>query len=148
MNILFSWVFPGVFCLTGFFIFFLGLKRHLKENEAKKRWKHTEGVVKDIEVSEGSSLMGSRSTMSGMRISHSPNFKYYPVYEYFVDSIPYTIKGGTGSSNPQVVKNGGSRTILYNPENPANAMLENSRLGIAFILVGIIFFIAGIVFFL
>ena len=148
MNILFSWVLPGVFCLTGFGIFILGVKRTIKEKEAKKWWKQTEGIVKNIEVSEGSSLMGSGSTMSGMRTSHSPHFKYYPVYEYFADSISYTIKGGNGSSNPQAVRKGDRAGILYNPENPAHAMLENSRLGRIFILAGIIFIIAGIVFFL
>ena len=149
MNIVFSWIFPGVFCLAGLGLFFLGITLAKREKEAKQFWKHTEGIVKNLEISTSNTLSMSRSSskwnMSEVRSSIP---RYIPVYEYCVDSVRYTVKGSSGGSNPAAIKSGDRAVILYNPANPGNAMLEKTKLGRAFMVVGIIFFIAGMLFFL
>ena len=132
----------------GLGIFAFGIKLANREKEAKQYWKQTEGVVKNLEISKSSSLSRSHSSskwsMSEVRSSAA---RYIPVYEYYVDSVQYSVKGRRSTSDPQAIKAGDKAVILYNPANPGNAMLEKTRLGRAFMVVGIIFFITGAAFF-
>ena len=149
MGILISFVLPGFFCLVGLGIFLFGIKLANKEKEAKQFWKHTEGVVKNLEIGTSSTLsMRHSSSKWNMSEVRSSSAKYIPVYEYCVDSVQYTVKGWRGSSNPAAIKVGDRAGILYNPANPGNAILEKTNLGRAFMIVGAIFVIAGVVFFL
>ena len=136
MEILFSYVFPGVFCLTGIACFIYGVKNRIKEKEARRSWVRTEAVVKSVESSWSNS-----SSEDGSKII------YTPVYEYSVDSVRYEIRGWASSESINAYNVGDKSTILYNPENPGKAMQEKTKAGLVFLLVGVLFFIAGVAFF-
>ena len=113
-----------VFYLGGAFAIFSGIKKIVIKNKKKRCFLKTEGVV-----------YGHNTDMT--------NDSYFPAYEYFVNNTRYTISSIWLLYRKRPL--GESATILYNPEKPAEALVDMPLEGFLRIIFGIIFLIGVII---
>ena len=131
MGLLFI-VVPGIFILVGIGVCMYGLKLKFKETEAKRFFMPVEGWVKEIKVSTSHDSDGASSDF------------HRPVYAYTVDSEQYEFSPFGFSDNKAFV--GERVTILYNPSNPKDAVVEGKNNGIKIMIFGAVFIIFASVF--
>lgn len=75
--------------------------------------------------------------------SSSGEYMYTAIAEFTVDGTTYKVKENRSSSNPTPI--GTHVTILYNPENPRDAVFKSANVGFVFVIILFsIFYIAGI----
>ncbi len=147
----------GVFCGGVLILLFLGIGIYLiirsnkdkQKAQSSQQWPSVMGRIVASEVRESSSMdsEGDTSTM----------YKPYVQYEYNVMGSPFTgekvsigltVSHGSPSQPREIVAKypvGASVPVYYNPENPADAVLEQRSgsskvsliLGIVFIVIAI-----------
>ena len=100
--------FFAVFYVGGALAIFSGVKKIVIKNKKKRNFLKTEGVV----------------------FNHNTditNDSYSPVYEYFVNNTRYTISSARILYRKRPL--GERAGILYNPEKPADALIDASLEG-------------------
>jgi len=119
------------------------IKQNSTIKNARKSWKSAEGTF--ISMRKYRSNITSRSP-SRLRSSESTTqiTRYYPVFEYFVNSRQYKIESTDGSMMPDTYKSGDKTNVLYNPENPKSAVLESDINPSWIFIVAIILIFFGI----
>ena len=115
---LFFYLIEGVFLAAGVLMVFFGIKSKNKERNARQFWEKTTATVISIDSS------GDES--------------YFPVYKYFVDSVEYTKRSVISNEKSRI---GDSFTVLYNPQNPGEALEEMDKAGGGLMIIGILFII-------
>jgi hypothetical protein len=152
IGFLVAYVFPWPFLLAGIVILGIGL-HSLRNAQASKDWPTTEGTVVSATVRTSASQPGSGKNAP-------PNGATYHAkisYEYKVDETAYTgtrvAYGDCGSSRPSRAHSivdrypeGATVKVFYNPEAPAEAVLEPGTQPQAFFLpaVGSVFILVGL----
>ncbi len=112
--------------LFGLFSFLRGIDETLKMNKIKEIYALTEGYYTDYEVY-------SRPTFNKYGLPHTT---FFLIYEYQVDGESYMIKSDNGTG--QLPLTGSTRTVYFNPENPQEAVLDETDLTPADIWFGLL----------
>ncbi|MBI3241398.1 MAG: DUF3592 domain-containing protein [Chloroflexi bacterium] len=132
--------------LIGFFAYIIWSRQ--RQVSASKSWPTTTGTV----LSSSVELRRSRSGRSGYSLSHYP----VVVYDYEVRGQRYQgnrigfSEIGTGWAGPAQQKIagypvGGAVRVFYNPQNPAEAVLEQSAPGNPFLWIIVIVLAASLI---
>lgn len=141
-------IFGIVFCLVGILFIIVGFIQRRRTEDAQK-WPDAPGVILSTEIRE----YQAEETRPG-----KPFLKYEPVvhYQYQVDGVEYTgnrMRFGSTQSDAATAQRradayhtGQPALVHYNPENPAESVLEVSVSASTLLLsLGIIFLALGII---
>ena len=131
-----------VFLAVGGFLIFKGIKDRNKAN-ASLNWPSTPGHVLESRVKESVST----DDEGGTSVTYAPHIRY----EYTVMGTPYSsdhyqlgtqvfssnLKKAQEAVNARPV--GSTVTVFYNPDDPAEAALEQKNGSMLFLILGILF---------
>lgn len=110
--------------IIGVGLFLEGITSTIRYNEKTKNYESVVGYYKEYERHERNSVRGRR-------------YIDYLIYEYQVDAVTYTVKTDYGSGViPEV---GTAKEILYNPENPAEAVITGTNGPKIMLFIGLLF---------
>lgn len=111
--------------IIGVGLFLEGITSTIRYKEKTEDYESVEGYYKEYERHERNSVRRGR------------RYTYYLIYEYHVDGVAYTVKTDYGSGViPEV---GTPKEILYNPANPAEAVITGVNGPKTMLFVGLMF---------
>lgn len=136
---------PMIFVIIGSVLLFIYF-RNLAKVRAAQAWPTAQGTVLQSWVRKSSSTDDDGSV----------SYSYYPEIHYQYQVMGTEYQGNKIAFGPKVGGNrsraekrieeypaGASLTVFYQPDNPANAIIERSLSKISLVM-GIVFFLAGI----
>ncbi len=126
---IFFLIFPVIFGLVGILLLYF----HFKINKSRRTCtSQTTGRVIRVKSSiSGRSTNGTRATY------------YYPVFQYYVNGMEYTLTTSTGSGNPKLFPLDSTATVYYDPSSPEKAYVKET--GVA-LIVGVVFLVCAVLF--
>lgn len=123
----------GLCILIGIGLLVFGVNKKIAYNNKIKGYESVDGYFVDTEVY-------SKSTRHGR---HRTNTTYYLIYAYNVDGVEYTARTDYGSG--AIPQKGSVKEILYNPENPSEAVVTGTNAAVFVIFMGIFFVLIPLV---
>ncbi len=116
--------------IIGLGLFSLGVVRTIERNEKIEGYEETTGIFVYTQLY-------SDEEYTGMSGTHKENATYALVYEYYIANEIYTVKTDYGTEAiPDV---GYEKTIYYNPDNPAEAVISGPGGASVLLFIGAMF---------
>lgn len=128
MNNISTIILLSIFILVGILCMAIGIQKSIQYKEKVKTYKKTQGIFinsKEIEPEDFQEEM------------EASNSTYILTYAYEVNGKIYTVS--TDYETAFIPEEGSKKTVLYNPDNPEEAIIEGNTSSIFVLILGIMF---------